>query len=781
MAILLTFAADGRAAFYTVTSTTDGTDATTHGGSGASGSPFQMSSLRGAILNANAAAGSSTISLPSGTYNLSLGDLLAGTAANTTIYIHGTGTPANTTIHQAQSGRMVFNVNPNVNANVVFALDNVTVSGGSENELDPDGFGGNGGAMLAGGSSSAPGNVVNLTNVVFDQNYCSPVSNAGADGGAIAMSGGGNLNVYNCVFTGNNASKNRGVGYGGAIEFDNGANPGNVFISGCVFSNNLAPGAAGGALSLAGGTAGIFVVNNNTFVNNSCVSGVTYGGAIYCVSGNLTANYNRFKGNVANSGGSIYVGNNAGTMGDARNNWWGVNNGPNTAGSDTTFPTTSSTPPLSQGQIAFNPWLKLNHNANPSTILTNHTTTLTATFLTNSAGTAVAAGNLSALVGVPVTFNNAVTGSLSGAQSTIQAAGTATATFTAGPTGGNGSADATVDNATVTAPILVEQLPTITSANNTTFTVGNNGSFTVTKIGFPVPNLSLSGTLPGTVSFNSGSGVLSGTHGAGTGGTYPLVITATNSVGTNTQSFTLTVDQPPAITSANNATFTVGHAGSFTVTASGYPAPTLSETGALPGGVGFTNASGILAGSPTLGSGGTYPITFTAHNGVGADATQSFTLTVNQAPSLTCPGTINTNASGGVCLLPSVPFAATASGFPAPVVSYKLGATTSTSPATFALGTSVVSVTATNVAGTNTCSFSVIVSAGAGPQLRIVRSGTNDIVSWPTNFPCYTLEFASALASNLWNTYSGPFSTNNGTVFATNGVTGTNRFFRLTH
>ncbi len=33
-----------------------------------------------------------------------------------------------------------------------------------------------------------------------------------------------------------------------------------------------------------------------------------------------------------------------------------------------------------------------------------------------------------------------------------------------------------------------------------------------------------------------------------------------------TQSFTLTVNQAPAITSANSTTFTVGTAGSFTVT-----------------------------------------------------------------------------------------------------------------------------------------------------------------------------------------------------------------------
>jgi hypothetical protein len=36
------------------------------------------------------------------------------------------------------------------------------------------------------------------------------------------------------------------------------------------------------------------------------------------------------------------------------------------------------------------------------------------------------------------------------------------------------------------------------------------------------------------------------------------------------------VNRAPAITSASSATFTVGTAGSFTVTATGSPAPTLS-------------------------------------------------------------------------------------------------------------------------------------------------------------------------------------------------------------
>ena len=41
----------------------------------------------------------------------------------------------------------------------------------------------------------------------------------------------------------------------------------------------------------------------------------------------------------------------------------------------------------------------------------------------------------------------------------------------------------------------------------------------------------------------------------------------------------------PAITSANNTSFTVGTAGTFTVTSTGVPLPTLSETGVTTSGI----------------------------------------------------------------------------------------------------------------------------------------------------------------------------------------------------
>ena len=105
--------------------------------------------------------------------------------------------------------------------------------------------------------------------------------------------------------------------------------------------------------------------------------------------------------------------------------------------------------------------------------------------------------------------------------------------------------------------------------------------------------------------------------GRGTGGSYALTFTASNGVlPTGTQAFTLIVNQAPAVTSAATATFTVGTPGSFTVTTSGFPLPTLARGGvALPAGVTFVdngNGTGTLSGTPAAGTGGTYAITFTA-------------------------------------------------------------------------------------------------------------------------------------------------------------------------
>src|SRR5882724_5824645 len=194
-------------------------------------------------------------------------------------------------------------------------------------------------------------------------------------------------------------------------------------------------------------------------------------------------------------------------------------------------------------------------------------------------------------------------------------------------------------NATQAFTLTVNTAPAFTSVNHATFTVGTAGTFTVTATGTPTPSLSETGALPTGVTFNSTTGVLTGTPAAGTGKTYSITFTASNGVGTNaTQTFTLTVDQAPAVTSAASTTFTVGTFASFTVMTSGFPVAALTETAALPSGVTFTdngNGTATLSGTPAAGTAATYPITITANNGVAPNGTQSFTLTVNTAPVIT--------------------------------------------------------------------------------------------------------------------------------------------------
>jgi hypothetical protein len=84
----------------------------------------------------------------------------------------------------------------------------------------------------------------------------------------------------------------------------------------------------------------------------------------------------------------------------------------------------------------------------------------------------------------------------------------------------------------------------------------------------------------------------------------------------------------PTITSADNVTFSVETAGTFTVTATGTPSPSFALTGDLPSGVTFNDTTGVLSGTPDTGSGGIYKLTITASNGISPAATQIFTLTV---------------------------------------------------------------------------------------------------------------------------------------------------------
>ncbi len=89
----------------------------------------------------------------------------------------------------------------------------------------------------------------------------------------------------------------------------------------------------------------------------------------------------------------------------------------------------------------------------------------------------------------------------------------------------------------------------------------------------------------------------------------------------------------PSFTSATAAAFTIGSLGTFNVTAAGNPAPSITESGTPPSWLNFNPTTGALSGTPPSGTNGMYTLMFSASNGVGANASQTFTLTVNLAPA----------------------------------------------------------------------------------------------------------------------------------------------------
>lgn len=192
---------------------------------------------------------------------------------------------------------------------------------------------------------------------------------------------------------------------------------------------------------------------------------------------------------------------------------------------------------------------------------------------------------------------------------------------------------------------------------------------------------------------------------------YTFTVTATNGAGTSPSSSSSNSVIPtpaPQFTSANSATFAVKTPGSFNVVATGTPTPTLTRSGALPGGVTFTPATGVLAGTPNNGTVGAYTITFTAKNGVLPNAVQTFTLTVVKADQ-----TINFDA------LPDIGFGSPNFTLAATTTSALAVAFTSSTPAVCTVAGKTVKLIA---AGTCTIAANQAGNASYNAAPQVTRS-----------------------------------------------------------
>ena len=315
--------------------------------------------------------------------------------------------------------------------------------------------------------------------------------------------------------------------------------------------------------------------------------------------------------------------------------------------------------------------------------------------------------------------------------------GNGTATFSGTPAAGTGGSypltlkahNGVGADATQSFTVVVKQAAAITSGASATFGVGTSGTVAVTSTGSPVPALSETGALPSGVALvdnGNGTATLSGTPAGGSEGVYAVTLKATNGVGVAaTQAFTLMVTRQAAVTSAASTTFVVGSAGTFVVTTAGVPRATIAESGALPTGVSFAdngNGTGTLSGTPAAGQTGSFPVTFTAHNGIGADAVQPFVLHVDPAVVSTTPPAIDSQtATVPATIGDPVTITVHASGLPVPTLS-----TSSVLPSGLALldhGDGSATLSGVPLPGSAGI-YTVVVTAGNGVGSSVAESLT---------------------------------------------------------
>ena len=445
------------------------------------------------------------------------------------------------------------------------------------------GGGGGGGA----GALLSPGAILTTSGIV-----------RGGYGG----SGFSDMGDDSCVHSG--PATNAGAGGGGGGGAGVLMSPGSTLLNTGIISGGLGGGGASGGY----GGAGVFAAGNATMVNGGGIEGGAGANAVTLTGGGNTLELNAgyaFTGNVISDGGGAGDTLALGGAGNAVFRLEGV--GSQYQGFARFEKTGTST------------WQAINV-ASQATMWTIGAGTLSlgGTLAAGSSATVMSGGTLSGtgVVNGTVTVNSggmlapgigvAPTGSLTTSSLVLNAGGTLG--IAADGAGNSRSVVLTSGSATLAGNLSV------------TFSASPAAGQTYTILS--------GGTVVGTFAMVSATGLTSGHDAVPTYGP---------------SSVTLGIGQPPAITSVNATTFIAGTASSFALGTTGLPAPACSSTGALPSGITFNTATCTLSGSSLAM--GTYPLTFTASNGVGSDAAQSFMLTVGAATSFTGPTTTGTGAA----------------------------------------------------------------------------------------------------------------------------------------
>ena len=259
--------------------------------------------------------------------------------------------------------------------------------------------------------------------------------------------------------------------------------------------------------------------------------------------------------------------------------------------------------------------------------------------------------------------------------------------------------------------------PTITSSLTGAATVGTAYTYQIAATGNPT-SFNATG-LPAGLTVNTTTGVISGTPTAA--GTSNVAISATNGVGTGTATLALTVSNPagnpPVINSTLTSAATVGTAYTYQITATNTPT-SFNATG-LPAGLTVSTTTGAITGTPTAA--GTSNVTISATNGVGT-GTATLVLTVSNPAgnppainsSLASTATVGTAYSYQITAT-NAPTGFNATGLPAGLTVNTTSGVISGTPT--AVGSSNVTISASNGAGTGTATLTLTVNANPNDVL----------------------------------------------------------------
>ncbi len=444
---------------------------------------------------------------------------------------------------------------------------------------------------------------------------------------------------------------------------------------------------------------------------------------------------------------------------------------------------------------------------NPATVTVTAGTAIQPITISSSGGDVISY-SISSTLTTGLSFNTA-TGTISGTP--LETVGLTTYLITATNSGGTDSATIAIivneaPTTSVAVPIISISRATLVATVGTAIT-----PITISSSGGAVESYSIAPAIPNGLSFNATNGTISGTPSA-VAGTTSYTITAENSVGSDSATVAITVNEAPTtsvdvpIISINPATLvaTVGTAITpITITSNGGDVISYSISSTLTTGLSFNTATGTISGTPLVVTGST-SYTITATNSGGTDMA-TIAITVNDvAPSISInPAAVTVTvgtaiqqitivSSGGgnvvsYTIAPAIAnglsFDATSgiiSGIPTAVAPSRTYIITATNSGGMAMAT--IAITVNDVAPSISISRDTLVATAgtAIQQITIVSSGGGNVVSYtiaPAIANGLSFDATSGIISGIPTAVAGPTSytitaiNSGGTAMATVAIT----------